>query len=263
MLIADVSVNDRLGKNGLLMNPYGPNILYLDVHEDILSKLDSYLKDFLNDDDIQKEIQDTIIAHSPDYTNDEGHSQYSTISSGFMKPIPPRFDISKNTFLGNVVYDLFYEYVRTYVINSNSDPSFRQFNSTSSDDNLRKKIETELENTKIEITDIWFVRMKEGDFHAMHDHISKGYASLSGGLYLNTPNVPFPQSLISWVRSGNAMSPFSNGSWGIQPKRGDAFIWPSWLSHHVYPFKGKDVIREMISFNAKLNYQDQTTTNDE
>ena len=244
-----IDIDEQLGKQANFFDPYGPNILHFKLNENLLSKLDNYIEYFLNDKNVQKEVEDTIIAHSPDYTNDEGHSQYNTISSGIMRSIPPHYDQKYDSLLGDIIYNICYEYVKAFITNVNTDISLRQFTFDEQPINL---VDKELKNTEIKITDIWFVRMKEGDFHAMHDHILR--ATLSGGIYLRTPKVPFPQSAISWIHSGNSGLSFNNGSWGLQPDRGDVFVWPAWLSHHVYPFKGKDISREMISFNAKVEY---------
>ena len=243
MINQSVDVDKHLGKDGFLINPFGPNIFHFTLNDNLLLNIENYINDFLNDEHAQKEIENVIVAHSPEYTNNGLH--YNTISSGFIKPISPRYDLDKNSYLGNIIYNMCTRYFKLCLENINKDISLRQFLTDKSVEELTFE---GVDNTKISVVDIWYVEMQDGDFHAMHDHSKT--ASVSGGIYLHTPDVPFPQSLISWVRSGNTLGAFNEGSWGLQPKKGDVFIWPSWLSHHVYPFKGKDLNRKMISFNA-------------
>ena len=87
------------------------------------------------------------------------------------------------------------------------------------------------------IIDVWYVVMKEGDFHILHNHQEIG--GIAGGLYLKIPEMKPPQGNISWVSDDKVFS------WS--PKVGDYFVWPSYLIHSVYPFKGPES-RIMISW---------------
>ena len=97
------------------------------------------------------------------------------------------------------------------------------------------------------IEDVWYVIMKAGDFHFLHNHI--GSSELSGAIYLEVPdNLPDPQGNITWV-TGGISSELHFPFWESSPKPGDVFLWPSWLLHMVYPFRSKQE-RLMISFNG-------------
>jgi len=87
------------------------------------------------------------------------------------------------------------------------------------------------------ITQVWAGLMKEGDFHILHNHQEIG--GIAGGLYLKIPEMKPPQGNISWVSDDKVFS------WS--PKVGDYFVWPSYLIHSVYPFKGPES-RIMISW---------------
>ena len=39
----------------------------------------------------------------------------------------------------------------------------------------------------------------------------------------------------------------------VKPEVGDLFIFPSYMMHSVYPFKGNDEERRSISFNAFID----------
>ena len=75
------------------------------------------------------------------------------------------------------------------------------------------------------ITSMWIVSQFAGDFNPMHVHdgeLSGQAAKFSGNGFQATPNV------------------------------GDIFLFPSWLSHAVYPFRTPNQERRSMSFNVDL-----------
>ena len=103
------------------------------------------------------------------------------------------------------------------------------------------------------VSPVWYVVMKAGDFHILHSHstVSKDIAALSGAIYLEVPdNLPYPQGNISWVVGNSEQSLYRN-IYEHSPKAGDVFLWPSRLSHTVYPFRSEQE-RIMISFNGAV-----------
>ena len=99
-----------------------------------------------------------------------------------------------------------------------------------------------------EILNVWYVIMKSGDFHLIHNHTpeDKPYCKLSGAIYLDVPdNLPYPQGNINWILSARQ----AGGVISISPKLGQVFLWPAWVMHTVYPFRSKQE-RIMISFNG-------------
>ena len=90
----------------------------------------------------------------------------------------------------------------------------------------------------------WYVIMRSGDFHVLHEHSGQSGSQVSGAVYLNVPqNLPEPQGNINWIMS-DAHTVTSSS-----PKTGDIFLWPSYLLHTIYPFSS-DEERIMISFNG-------------
>ena len=132
---------------------------------------------------------------------------------------------------GNIIYDTVADLIEVYV----------------------KKYYKESKSYKYFPTDCWYVVMKSGDFHKLHAHNNpyshNSIGQLSGSIYLDIPeNLPYPQGAIEWVFTG-ATDNLSNSSCEFSPKSGDVVLWPSWLRHHVYPFRGNKE-RIMISFNG-------------
>ena len=101
---------------------------------------------------------------------------------------------------------------------------------------------------KVVEDNIWVGLMKEGDFHMLHSHQKPGvvydkseFEGVSGGLYLKIPEKKPPQGNINYVLDDKVFS------WS--PKDGDYFVWPSYVIHGVYPFKGPGS-RIMVSWNS-------------
>ena len=50
---------------------------------------------------------------------------------------------------------------------------------------------------------------------------------------------------------------FNGHNFQATPKVGDIFLFPSWLSHEVYPFRTPNQERRSVSFNVDLKRKDQ------
>lgn len=95
----------------------------------------------------------------------------------------------------------------------------------------------------------WMVSQRGGDYNPLHSHTGV----LSGIIYLKTPDEIFHENSVDGYLnfSFGLLSPQSlhfMGTHLIRPVAGDMFLFPSWLSHTVYPFKGT-AERRSISFN--------------
>jgi hypothetical protein len=117
--------------------------------------------------------------------------------------------------------------------------------------NLITMITNEYSKNK-SVLEVWAVLMKEGDFHMLHSHQKPGSATgvvyekskfegVSGAFYLKIPEKKPPQGNVNFVLDDKVFS------WS--PKDGDYFVWPSYVIHGVYPFKGPGS-RIMISWNS-------------
>ena len=95
---------------------------------------------------------------------------------------------------------------------------------------------------EIEVSDIWIVRYKEGDYNYFHTH---PHAVLSGALFLKVPpqlnyEKNFPDGQLSFINDGvydESTLRFSK-TFFVQPEVGKLIIFPGSLGHLVYPFKG-------------------------
>jgi len=102
---------------------------------------------------------------------------------------------------------------------------------------------------KASLIQAWMVSQRGGDYNPLHSHMGV----LSGIMYLKTPDQMFREGSVDGYLnfSYGLFSPQSLHFMGtnlIRPVAGDLFLFPAWLSHTVYPFKG-DAERRSISFN--------------
>ena len=110
------------------------------------------------------------------------------------------------------------------------------------------------ENTNMTYSS-WVVSQYAGDFNPMHIHVSH----LSGVFFLKVPpgyeeeyrrEDHYP-SVGCLEFLGSVPNTFSKHNWMIKPQIGDLYIFPSWLSHQVYPFRSEGERRSM-AFNIHL-----------
>jgi hypothetical protein len=100
--------------------------------------------------------------------------------------------------------------------------------------------------------DSWVVRSRAGDYNPVHMH----FGGLSGIVYVQVPpQVGEPQSqdgkldFVFGQLNPRAMELL--GPRTVTPRTGDLYIFPSWLQHVVYPFRG-DGDRISYSFNLEI-----------
>ena len=68
-------------------------------------------------------------------------------------------------------------------------------------DDAIEKLKKEENEFVAQIQSIWYVKMKAGDFHILHEHSTSG-ATFSGAIYLDVPELPWPQGNINWIPPG-------------------------------------------------------------
>ena len=95
----------------------------------------------------------------------------------------------------------------------------------------------------------WVVNSVAGDFNPIHQH--DGIISAAGWLMM-------PESIqndeekeyAGWIEFmyGENLN-LINNKHSVKPEVGQIFMFPSWLRHTVYPFRGNG-IRRSISFNV-------------
>ena len=111
------------------------------------------------------------------------------------------------------------------------------------------------EQTKVSFS-VWVFSQYAGDFNPLHIHD----ANLSGVAFLNIPlgyekeykkedHHPTAGCL---EFLGSVPNHFARHSYIVKPKVGDFYLFPSWLTHQVYPFRSKGERRSM-SFNVHFS----------
>lgn len=236
-----IDFNKDVATDVRFFNPFGPNMLYMSLD-------DHYVNDLLkivNKLSSRQDIKDRLDAEGQIVQGTRAEAnQNNSIVDGEMYPIHPD-DVEPNE--NKTIVDLISNLTLMY-----GDVSSKQAmeDITLKDDvNAINSLKSEAESFQVKIDSIWYVRLKQGDFHILHEHSGSG-ATLSGAIYLDIPDLPWPQGTMNWIPPGGQNTLY-NGTWQTKPKAGDVFIWPSWLLHTVFPFRG-DGERIMISFNTNL-----------
>jgi uncharacterized protein (TIGR02466 family) len=104
---------------------------------------------------------------------------------------------------------------------------------------------------KVSFVDGWIVKSLAGDYNPVHVHAHQ----LSGIVYLRLPpQVADPASLDGKLDFVFGQHKASNldflGSRKIVPAVGDLYLFPAWLQHVVYPFRGAG---ERLSYSFNLS----------
>ena len=107
----------------------------------------------------------------------------------------------------------------------------------------------------IEEWSAWIVNQLQGDYNPVHSHLR---FDVTGVAYTRVPS-----SLSLPPRSGGKASPdgtlefvfgvdhaYAPARYRVYPRRGMVILFPSFLFHVVYPFRGSDEARRSFSFNA-------------
>ena len=100
---------------------------------------------------------------------------------------------------------------------------------------------------------VWVVSQYAGDFNPMHIHDS----NLSGVAFLKMPD-KFEEEYkredhhptvgcLEFL--GSIPNHFARHSYVVKPEVGDFYLFPSWLTHQVYPFRSEGE-RRSLSFNV-------------
>ena len=127
-------------------------------------------------------------------------------------------------------------------------------------------------NPKININDMWYNVYKEGDYNPLHNHGTRAWMGLSSFIFLKVPpSVKKASELSKKSKKLGGASGYNDGktsfiygtstvgdfyNWKypqgrmLEPEVGDMFIFPKWLQHLVYPFRGPG---ERRSLAANIN----------
>ena len=239
MLHSKINFNKDIATNVRLFNPFGPNMFYMSLNDRYVKELLEIINKLNGQQDIKDKLNATgQIVHG----TKAKENQKNSIVDGEMYAIhPDLIDKNDNQTLIDLITNLTLTYGQIVTSHVQDDIALT--------DDAIEKLKKEENEFVAQIQSIWYVKMKAGDFHILHEHSTSG-ATFSGAIYLDVPELPWPQGNINWIVNGPSVHMF-NSSWGLQPTSGDVFVWPSWLKHTVYPFRG-DGERIMVSFNTTL-----------
>jgi hypothetical protein len=104
------------------------------------------------------------------------------------------------------------------------------------------------------ITSIWTIKQQAGDYQEMHSHPG---GNLSGNIYISSPDFandkhPSDGQIAFHLPQTRDVSKFiMNDNWKYNPSPGTVIMFPSYLHHTVYPWKGTGH-RIVMAFDAKL-----------
>lgn len=110
------------------------------------------------------------------------------------------------------------------------------------------------------VTSIWTVQQQQGDYQEMHSHPA---GNISGNIYISIPELDIDShpsdSQISFrlPQSRDVGKFIMQDTWKYSPVAGSIVIFPSYLPHTVYPWKGTGY-RTSLAFDARLVPKDET-----
>ena len=106
----------------------------------------------------------------------------------------------------------------------------------------------------------WFNDQKENEYNPLHIHWGESYGGISSVLFLKIPdsineaknknNKEEPKDGRLEFVYGNTLY-CSHNTKLVHPQVGKLYLFPYYLNHTVYPFKGEGV-RRSLSFNVDL-----------
>jgi len=112
--------------------------------------------------------------------------------------------------------------------------------------------------TKFNLLDTWIVRQFKNEYNPTHWH----GGHISGAGFLKVPKIlgdSVQKKKDINYRGGNLQLIHGSrmftcpSTYNIIPEVGDFYLFPNYLMHTVFPFKGTDEERRSISFNATID----------
>jgi uncharacterized protein (TIGR02466 family) len=113
----------------------------------------------------------------------------------------------------------------------------------------------ELDYVKPMVTSIWTIRQFPGEYQELHTHPG---GNISGNIYVSAPELdeinstPSDSKLLFRMPQTKDIGKFiMNDTWKYNPTPGTVVLFPSYLPHTVYPWKGTGH-RTVLAFDARL-----------
>jgi uncharacterized protein (TIGR02466 family) len=117
----------------------------------------------------------------------------------------------------------------------------------------------ELKMCKPVVTSIWTIKQEQGQYQELHSHPG---GNISGNIYINAPDfaedsTPSDGVLTFKLPQTKDVTKFiMNDTWKYKPTPGTVIVFPSYLSHTVYPWRGQGT-RTVMAFDAKIVPKDE------
>ena len=117
----------------------------------------------------------------------------------------------------------------------------------------------ELAHCKPVVTSAWTIRQYPGDYQEMHTHAN---GHISGNIYITAPELadgskPSDSQVLFRLPQSKDITKFiMNDTWKYSPTPGTIIVFPSYLPHTVYPWKGAGN-RTVLAFDAVLTPRHQ------
>ena len=197
-----------------LIQPFGPSILKTKIPQEIMDKLNNYI--------------DQVVI-------DKKKSDILNMGNKLAGDVTQEFKLEKD-FVDNI--------------------GFLKFIGI----NVSRWIQISLKQkiTKFSLLDSWIVRQFKDEYNPVHWH--GGHVSGAGFLKLPKTFGSHIQNKEKTIYEGGTLNFLhgsrqfmSNSKFRITPEIGDLYIFPHYLMHTVYPFKGTDEERRSISFNGLID----------
>jgi len=203
------------------IRPFGPTILQGKLTDDMIKILDNRATELFEDEKLSKKYDHSM--HLAGNVKQEVRYPMEDLESEKFKPIIGAF--------GQIVK----QYISIPPASDTISPEFVG---------------------SMVIESMWAVSQWSGDFNPFHIH----QGELSGVIYLRVPpslkeeyaredHYPCVGDIV-W-HCGQA-GHFSGHKHQATPEVGAIFLFPSWLSHGVYPFRTQNEERRSVSFNLHL-----------
>ena len=127
----------------------------------------------------------------------------------------------------------------------------------------------------LEVNDVWTVHQFEGDYNPLHDHGSEHFSAFAGFIHTRVPDQIIDRDNLdphAIYGAQGAMDGVTSLVWGdvgnrdrvifkfpqteyVVPEVGVFYLFPLWLNHVVYPFRGEGE-RRTISYNINVIWDD-------
>ena len=197
-----------------VIRPFGPSIAKVSIPENLIKKLNDYLDQIISNDEKIR-------------LQDHGSKLAGNVSQEFKLEKEFAKEIGWIDFLAKCSYEY---------INHATNQKIRKFN----------------------VISTWVVRQFKNEFNPAHWH----GGHISGAGFLKVPKTlgNFVQDKGDKIYKGGTLNLIhgtrqflSHSIFQIKPEVGHFYLFPNYMMHTVYPFRGTDEERRSISFNAFID----------